>query len=145
MKIKDISKIRGREVITVKPDANLAEAIGKLVSHQIGAVPVCDSKGKLVGILSERDVLRWVNKGNKDIGNTRVKDVMTREVIVCVPEDDVEQILKTMTEKGVRHLPVMVGPEVVGILSIRDVIEERLTECNSQVRYLNDYIAGGYK
>jgi len=68
---------------------------------------------------------------------------MTKEVIVGIQEDELEEILKTMTEKGVRHLPIMSGPGVISMLSIRDVIEERLTECHTQVRYLNDYISGG--
>jgi len=78
------------------------------------------------------------------VTNAKVRDLMTTEVIVGVPEDELENTVKIMTEKGVRHLPVMVGPRVIGILSIRDVIEERLTECHTQVRYLNDYISGGY-
>jgi CBS domain-containing protein len=143
MKLKDIARIVGREVVTVKPDAALSEAIGKLVNHKIGALPVCDFKGKLVGIVSERDILKWIHRGNIETGNTRVRDVMTREVILGDPEDDIENILKAMTEKGVRHLPVMSGGAVVGILSLRDVIEEQLTECSSQIRYLHDYIAGG--
>jgi len=144
MKIKDISKINGREVITITPNTDLPEAIKQLVNHQIGAMPVCDFKGKLVGILSERDVLRWIHKGKPDIKHTKVKDIMTSEVMVGDPEDNLEDILKTMTTKGVRHLPVMAGTRVVGMLSLRDVIEEQLTECSSQVRYLNEYISGGH-
>jgi len=143
MKIKDIAKIKGREVITIKPNTDLPEAIKQLVNHQIGAMPVCDFKGKLVGILSERDILKWVHRGKKDIKHTKVKDIMTGEVIVGDPEDSIEDILKIMTTKGVRHLPVMAGTRVVGMLSLRDVIEEQLTECSSQVRYLNEYISGG--
>ena len=71
MKIKDITKIKGREVITIKPNVNLPEAIKKLVNHQIGAMPVCDFKGKLVGIFSERDVLKWIHKGKKWAERTR--------------------------------------------------------------------------
>ena len=144
MKIKDITKINGREIITVGPNDTVSQAIDKLVNHRIGALPVCESEGKLVGIISERDILNGLHRRGKDITNARVRDLMTTDVIVGVPEDDLDQILTTMTEKGVRHIPVMAGPRVIGMLSIRDVIEERLTECHTQVRYLNDYIAGGY-
>ncbi|MFH1647019.1 MAG: CBS domain-containing protein [Chloroflexota bacterium] len=144
MKIKEISRIKGRQVITVRADATLAEAIEKLVNNRIGAMPAIDAKGTPVGIISERDILKWLHKGSADVRSARVKDIMTTEVIVGDPEDDIENILKTMTERGVRHLPVMSGASLVGILSLRDVIQERLTECDSQVRYLNDYIAGGY-
>jgi len=144
MKIKDIARIKGREVVTVKPNATIAEAVREMVNHGIGALPICDSKGSLVGILSERDLLKWLHRGNADIETNRVKDVMTVEVIVGVPEDDIENILKAMAEKGIRHIPVMTENKVVSMLSLRDVIEVQLTECSSQVRYLNDYIAGGY-
>jgi CBS domain-containing protein len=144
MKIKEISRINGRVLVTVGPNDTVKQAIDKLFDHKIGALPVCEADDKLVGIISERDILKWVHNRSKDVLSAKVKDIMTKDVLVGVPEDELEEILKTMTEKGVRHLPVMVGPRVIGMLSIRDVIEERLTECHTQVRYLNDYIAGGY-
>lgn len=144
MRIKDISRIKGREVITVKPHATLAEAIRHLVNNKIGAMPVCDFKGVLLGIISERDILRWVHRGNTDASRTQVKDVMTYKVVTADPEDDVEDVLITMTEKGIRHLPIMAGTRVVGILSLRDVIEEQLYESTTSVKALNEYIAGGY-
>ena len=143
MKIKDISKITGRDVITVEPNAALSEAVDKMVNNAIGALPVCEANGKLIGIISERDILKGLYQRSNNIGNAKVKDIMTKDVIVGIPEDDIEVVLKTMTEKGVRHLPVMSGTSIVGILSLRDMIEERLTECSSKIRYLNDYISGG--
>lgn len=149
MKIKDIARINGREIITVGPNDTVKQAIDSLFDHKIGALPVCEADGKLVGIISERDILEGLHELSKDITGAKVRDLkvrdlMTTDVIVGIPEDDLEEILANMTEKGVRHLPVMVGPRVIGMLSIRDVIEERLTECHTQVRYLNDYIAGGF-
>lgn len=144
MKIKDIRRISGREIVTVGPNDTIAKAVDTLFDHKIGALPVCEADGKLVGIISERDILKGLHQRNKDITNTKVRDLMTKDVLVGIPEDDLEETLRTMTEKGVRHLPVMGGPGVIGMLSMRDVIEERLTECHTQVRYLNDYIAGGY-
>jgi CBS domain-containing protein len=144
MKIKDISRIKGREVITVKPHNTLSEAIKKLVNNKIGALPVCDFKGTLLGILSERDVVRWIHRGNNDITKTQVKDVMTYKVVTGDPEDNIDNVLKIMTEKEIRHLPVLIGTRVVGMLSLRDVIEEQLTEHGSHVRRLNEYVARGY-
>ena len=145
MKIKDISRVKGREVITVKPGATLSEAIKKLVNNGIGAMPVCDFKGTLLGILSERDVLKWIHRGNTDITKILVKDVMTCKVVSGDPEDDIENILKIMTEKGIRHLPIMIGTRLVGMLSLRDVIEEQVNECRPRagVVSLNDYVAAG--
>ncbi len=143
MKIKDIARITRREVIKTEPNASLSEAIDKMVNNTIGALPVCETNGKLVGIISERDIMKGLYKHKNDIRSANVKDIMTKDVIVGIPDDDVEAVLKTMTEKGVRHLPIMTGNSIVGMVSIRDLIEEKLTECNSQVRYLHDYISGG--
>jgi CBS domain-containing protein len=109
MKIKDIARINGREVITVGPNDAVTQAIAKLVNSKIGALPVCDSNGMLVGILSERDIIYGLYQRHNDITDAKVRDLMTSDVIVGVPEDDVEQILANMTEKGVRHLPVKDG------------------------------------
>jgi CBS domain-containing protein len=144
MKIKDISVIKGREVITVKPHTPLSEAIKKLIMHKIGAMPVCDFKGKLLGIISERDILRWVHRGNSEAGKAEVKDVMTYKVITADPEDDLNEALRKMMEKGIRHLPVMTGTRVVGMLSLRDVIAEQIKERNTRVDMLKEYIAGDY-
>lgn len=144
MKIKDISRIKGRKVITVKPHATLSEAIKQLVNNKIGAMPVCDFKGALLGIISERDILMWIHRGNNNVSKAQVKDAMTCNIVTGTPEDDMEYVLKMMTEKGIRHLPVMAGTRVAGILSLRDVIEEQLSECSTRVQTLHEYIAGGY-
>ena len=142
MRLKDITKIRGREIITTKPNSSIAEVIDKLVQNKIGALPVCEINGKLVGIVSERDILTWFHRKNIDTINTRVINVMTKDVIRGELEDDVEDVLIKMSAKGVRHLPIVTANVIVGMLSLRDVIEERLIECNLQLRYLNDYISG---
>jgi CBS domain-containing protein len=144
MKIKDISGIKGREVVTIKPHTTLSEAIKKLIMHKIGAMPVCDFKGTLLGIISERDIVRWIHRGNTDMGKTEVKDIMTYKIITADPEDDLTEALKKMMEKGIRHLPVMAGTRVVGMLSLRDVIAEQLNEHTTQVREIKEFIAGGY-
>jgi CBS domain-containing protein len=142
MRLKDISKMRGREILTTKPNSNIAEVIDKLVQNKIGALPVCELNGKLVGIISERDILTWIHGKNIDTVNAKVMDVMTKDVISGELEDNVEDIFKKMSEKGVRHLPIVTANVIVGMLSLRDVIEERLSECSSQVSYLSDYISG---
>lgn len=145
MKIKDIARIKGREVITVKPGTSLSEAINLLVSHNIGALPVCETVGKVSGILSERDVLKCIHRTGAEIRNTKVKDIMTRSIVVGDPEDELEGVLIRMSEKGVRHLPIIHDNNIVGILSLRDVIEEQLSECNNKIETLHDYISGGLK
>ena len=143
MKIKDISRISGREITTIVPNGSITEAIEKMVVHSIGALPVCEADGKLLGIISERDIIKWLHNHDKPAEKTKIKNVMTTDVIIGLPEDDLDDLLKVMTEKGIRHVPMMSGDRVIGMLSIRDVIEEKLSECHTQVRYLHDYIAGG--
>jgi CBS domain-containing protein len=143
MKIKDVARISGRAITTIDPNANISDAIEKMVTHSIGALPVCEADGKLLGIISERDIIKWLYNHDKPAEKTKIKNVMTTDVIIGLPEDDIDDLLKTMTEKSIRHLPVMSGDRVSGILSIRDVIEEKLSECHTQVRYLHDYISGG--
>jgi len=144
MKIKDISRIKGREVITIKPHNTLAEAVKKLVNNKIGALPVCDFKGTLLGILSERDVLRWIHRGNADISRIQVKDVMTYKVVIGDPEDNIENVLRIMTEKEIRHMPVVAGTRVVGMLSLKDITEEQLGNRSPQVVPLDEYVTRGY-
>jgi CBS domain-containing protein len=144
MKVRDLPRIKGREVITVRPDATLAEVIGQLVNHHIGAVPVCDARGTLVGIISERDILKWLHKGKADVRAAKAKDVMTAKVTIGNAEDEIEAVLKTMSEKGIRHLPLMAGDKLVGILSMRDIVDEQLRECTTKISTLNEYIAGGF-
>ena len=142
MRLKDIAKIRGKEIITTKPNSSIAEVIDKLVQNKFGALPVCELNGKLVGIISERDILTWFHGKNIDTTNTRVMDVMTKDVVSGELEDDVEDVFMRMNEKGIRHLPIVTANVIVGMLSLKDVIEERLSECSLQLRYLNDYISG---
>jgi CBS domain-containing protein len=144
MKIKDISGINGREVVTVKPHSPLSEAIKKLMIHKIGAMPVCDLKGALLGIISERDIMRWIHRGNTDTAKTEVKDIMTYKVITADLEDDLVGTLKKMMVNGIRHLPVMGSSRVVGMLSLRDIIAEQIKEQSTQADILKEFIAGGY-
>ena len=144
MKIKDFLRIRGRPVIMIGPNETVHAALQKLVENNIGALPVCDAKGVMLGIVSERDLLKECAQRSTAIGSTRVKDVMTREVAIAVPEDELEYVTNTMIQKGIRHVPIMVGTKVDGMISSRDVVEEQLAECKVDVRHLSDYISGGY-
>lgn len=144
MKIKDISRISGRTVTTIEPGASLDEAIEKMVTHSIGALPVCESNGKITGIISERDIIRWLYDHRETAKKIKIKNVMTKDIITGTPEDDIEEISEIMYEKGIRHVPVMTGDNLAGMLSIRDIIEEKLSECHTQVQHLHNYIGGGF-
>jgi CBS domain-containing protein len=143
-KIKDLFKIKGRPLITIGPNETVDAAIQKLVENNIGALPVCDAKGTMLGIISERDLLKECSQRSGAICNTLVKDAMTQDIVVAVPEDDLDYVVGIMTQKGIRHLPIMVGAKLESIISIRDIVEVQLEEFKGQARFLSDYISGNY-
>jgi len=140
MKVKDFLNIRPRPVIKIAPNKTIHTAIQKLVKNNIGALPVCDSKGVMLGIITERDLLKVCSQLSAQIHSTRVKDVMTKEVAIGIPEDDIDYVMATMTQKGIRHLPIMDGIKLVGMISARDIVENQLEESKADVRYLSEYI-----
>lgn len=144
MKVRDILKIKNQQTITIGPNETASAATEKLVANNIGALPVCDAKGTVVGIISERDLLRECYQCGRDIAKTKVTDVMTKDVVIGILEDELDYINSIMTQKAIRHLPVMNGAKLEGILSTRDIVEAQLEESNAKVRYLSDYISGGY-
>jgi len=104
MKIKNVSHIADRPVITISPDATLRQAMAKLVKNNIGALPVCDAKGTLLGLISERDMLKLCASGSRSIDDTKVDAVMTKDLVVAVPEDDLEYISQVMINHGIRQI-----------------------------------------
>ncbi|MFC2032735.1 CBS domain-containing protein [Chloroflexota bacterium] len=136
--------IKGRTVITIGPNETVGATIQKLVENNIGALPVCDDKGTILGIVSERDLLKECSQRSRAIGTTKIRDVMTKDIAIGIPEDDLDYVISIMTQKGIRHLPIMVGPKLEGMISIRDIVETQLEESDAQIRYLRDYISGGY-
>ena len=144
MKIKDLLKIEGRPVVTIGPKETVHAAIQKLVQNNIGALPVCDANGTILGIVSERDLLKECSQRGRAIDSTKVEDIMIKDIAIGIPEDDIEYAMSIMTQKGIRHLPIMVGPKLENMISIRDIVETQLEQSKAQVRYLTDYISGGY-
>ncbi len=144
MNVRDILKTKKRPVITIGPNETVPTAIQKLVENNIGALPVCDARGTILGIVSERDLLRECSQRIKAIAGTKVKDVMTKDVAIGIPEDDIGYIIDIMTQKGIRHLPILDGPRLEGIISMRDIVDAQLEETKARVRFLSDYISGGY-
>jgi len=144
MKVKDLSKIQGRIVITIRQNETVLAALQRLVEHNIGALPVCDADGIMLGIVSERDLLKECSQRSSAINSIQVKDVMTKDIAIGIPEDDIDYIMSIMAQKGIRHLPIMVGAKLDGIISARDIVETQLNEAMQDVRWLSDYISGGW-
>jgi len=144
MKIKELLKVKCRPVITIGSNETVQSAIQKLIENNIGALPVCDAKGRVLGIISERDLLKECSQRCKAIGTTKVKDIMTKEVAIGIPEDDLDYVMNIMTQKGIRHLPIMDGPKLEAMISVRDIVEQELEEFRHEIRYLHQYISGRY-
>lgn len=122
MKVRNILATKKGHVISVRPDEPVRRAIALLVENRIGALLVLDEAGKLVGILSERDVMR-VAAADEGLFDLAVEAIMTRDVIVGMPQDDVIAVAHTMLEKRFRHLPIVDEGRLIGIISIGDVLK----------------------
>ena len=141
MRIADLLRRKGSTVATVGPDVTVADLLGVLAAHNVGALPVVDG-GELVGIVSERDVVRRLHAGGAALLQARVADIMTTEVTTCSPGDDVGDLAAVMTARRFRHLPVVVDGELAGIVSIGDLVKARIDLLESERAQLQSYIAG---
>lgn len=152
MKIKDILEKKGPSVITIGPQRTVRDAIQLLCAHRIGALVVKAEAGDIVGIVTERDVLRQCgdrcpraaepNRLEDSLCAELVKDVMTKSVIIGMSEDSLDYVMGIMTKNRIRHLPVLQDGELIGIVSIGDVVNAHLRESNYENRMLKDYIQG---
>ncbi len=128
MFISEVLRIKGNAVATVSPDDNIQAAVRKLAELRIGAVVVQDKWQKLVGIFSERDLVRLLHREWKEALDHRVGDVMTRSVITCRSSDRIDSVLSVITLNKVRHVPVVDNGTLAGIVSIGDLVKHRLDE-----------------
>lgn len=141
MKIRDVLRAKGHEVVTVSPDRTVLSAMRVLVQHNIGSVVVVEGDA-LQGILTERDVLRLGARDPDSLARTPVRDAMTTELVIGVPDDELSYVMEVMTRNRIRHLPVLDEGRLVGILSIGDVVNAVRTSVEVENRYLRDYIQG---
>ena len=143
MLIGQILAAKGSDVVTTRPDASVADVVRLLKEKRIGAVVVTDARGNVVGIISERDVALGLADHGAALLDKKVRQIMTKDVVTCAPDDGVEKLMQTMTEGRFRHLPVVQDGRMVGIISIGDVVKHRLQELETEAHLLHDYIAGG--
>jgi CBS domain-containing protein len=143
MLIAQILAGKGRDVVTTRPDATIAEVAKLLKAKRIGAVVVTDADGGVCGIISERDLARGLADHGANLLRMRVGDLMTREVSTCSPDDGIDRLMQQMTEGRFRHLPVVEDGRMIGIISIGDVVKHRLQELEHEAHLLHDYISGG--
>jgi CBS domain-containing protein len=138
--VSAVLKHKGQNVVTAAPDQSVASVVTILDQHRIGAVPVVDSRRRLAGIVSERDVIRALANHGVAALDFPVERLMTREVRTCAISDPIEELMHTMTFERIRHLPVIQDGALVGIVSIGDVVKQRLSEFEHEVEELHNYI-----
>ena len=143
MKVKEVLARKPTQVITITAEQSLYEASQLLAEHNIGAVVVVDSQDTPIGILSERDIVRELSNLQAEVVNHSVYDAMTEDIIIGFPEDDLSNVSNVMTEKRIRHLPIMDEQKLVGIISIGDVVKAQLKSYAMEVHSLQQYITGG--
>ena len=142
MKVDAVLAAKGREVASINPSATLATVAQRLRLEGIGSLVVLDD-GKLAGMISERDVVHAFAARRAEASEIKVEDVMARDLITCRPEDSLTRVLGLMTRHRVRHLPVLEGGRLVGLISIGDAVKHRLDELELEAAVLRDaYIAG---
>jgi CBS domain-containing protein len=143
MNVQSILKAKGSDVATIGQQASLSDAVAQLRDQGIGALVVSDDGQHIDGIVSERDVVRALAAhGGSALGRT-VQSVMSTEVVTCVADDSVEQLMASMTERRFRHLPVVDGDVLAGIISIGDVVKARLGQLENENQALTEYIHQG--
>jgi CBS domain-containing protein len=138
MVAEDILRRKGRDTITVAPDATLQAAADTLSEHNIGALVVTEAGDRVVGVLSERDIVRALSADGPAALRATVRDVMSAEVLTCTPTDKVKDLMERVTRRRVRHLPVVEDTTVDGIISIGDLLKTRLEEMETEKQVLQD-------
>jgi CBS domain-containing protein len=140
MTVKTILSAKGSEVITIGPHATLEEAIAVLAKHRIGAVVVLGADQRVIGILSERDIVRALSERGAGALKEPLAQTMTRVVVTCGESDSVSDLMERMTRGRFRHIPVLEQDRLIGIISIGDVVKQRLGEMERESEALRDYI-----
>jgi CBS domain-containing protein len=140
MRISDVIRRKGDEVVTVGSDATVLRLLEILDQHHIGAVVVSDDGSTVTGIVSERDVVRHLHTDGVAVLDATVSTIMTSDVQTCRPEDGIEDLALVMTERRVRHIPVVVDGKLVAIVSIGDIVKGRIGELQTERDQLVGYI-----
>lgn len=141
MTVRKILEEKGRDVFSMHPDAALVEAAQAMAQKRIGALVLIGDGGELAGVLSERDIVRMVGTRGPHCLNDRIGSVMTVEVVTCSEETTVNEVMEIMTRKRFRHLPVIKGGELVGMVSIGDIVKRRIEDAEREAEEMRSYIS----
>ena len=140
MRISDVIRRKGDKVVTLRADATVLRLLEILEQHHIGAVVVSDDGSTVSGIVSERDVVRHLHADGVAVLDEPIAMIMTTDVQTCTPEDGIEDLARVMTERRVRHIPVVVDAHLVAIVSIGDIVKGRIDELQTERDHLVGYI-----
>ena len=143
MRIADLLRKKGSAVATVTPDTTVTTLLAGLAEHNVGAMVVVAPDGSIAGIVSERDVVRRLNERGPGLLDGPVSEIMTKLVASCGPDDSVDQLSVLMTERRIRHVPVLADGRLAGIISIGDVVKNRMEQLEQSQEQLQAYISQG--
>ena len=143
MNVETILRNKGNWVATIRPDAMIAEAVDTLRRERIGAIVVSEDGNSVDSILSERDIVIALADEGTDLLSRKVDEIMTRNVATCDPGDTVGELMAEMTSRRIRHFPVVADGRLCGIVSIGDLVKNRLDEVEFEAKSLRSFIAGG--
>ena len=142
MKVKDILAKKGNQVSVIRPDSTVSTAANRLKLDGIGAMVVSEDGQHIAGIISERDIVRAMVDHGAELQSKFVSELMTKSVRTCGPEAAINDVMAEMTRNRIRHLPVVESGKLTGIISIGDVVKNRLEELETETHVLRDYIVG---
>ncbi len=140
MILENILREKGRTVISVSETSTLADAALKLDENRVGAMVILSESGGVIGVFSERDLVRAIARGGAVALQTPVSECMSRNVVTAGPHDTIDQAMNAMTDRRIRHLPVVEGGELLGVVSIGDLVKCRIAEADAEVDAIRSYI-----
>ncbi|UCG61031.1 MAG: CBS domain-containing protein [Candidatus Zixiibacteriota bacterium] len=142
MLVKNLLESKPRQIVSTRPHASVDEAMDLLIRNNIGCLPVLDDSGELIGIISDKDIFKRIHETKGQYHDMTVKDVMTTNVIVGLPDDDISYIAGMMKKNWIRHVPIVEQGEVVGLVSLRDILKTVSKTTDIENRYLKMYMDG---
>lgn len=143
MHVRAIVEAKGGAVVTTRPEATIGDIARLLAERRIGAVIVLDDAGTIAGVISERDIVTGLAAHGARVVDMKVAELMTRDVILCLPDATIEEVMAMMTNRRIRHLPVVEQGKLMGIVSIGDAVKSRLDEAALEVESLRQYVLSG--
>jgi len=144
MKVKDLLKDKKREIVTVEGSTDILTAMELLIKNKISCLPVLGYSGQLVGIISDKDIFHAIFENQDNFPSLKVSNLMTTDLLVGLAEDEIDYIGGVMTENKVRHIPIVEKDQLVGLISLGDIVKAEIKQMQIENRYLKLYMEGNY-